>query len=100
MPGQAARQRLAVEVRALFPGEPDDVLLPRQEIVEIMRLAGEEAFVVGVGDQQRRGAQWLIGTGRAPTSYVAGRGSRLGRAGRVFLDTVGDELRVGGHSAT
>jgi PhzF family phenazine biosynthesis protein len=31
-------------------------------------------------------AQWLIGAGRAPRSYVAAQGSALGRAGRVFID--------------
>lgn len=31
-------------------------------------------------------AQWLIGAGFAPRSYVAAQGAALGRAGRVFVD--------------
>jgi hypothetical protein len=33
---------LAVEVRALRPAEPDDLLLARQQVVKLPRLAGEE----------------------------------------------------------
>jgi predicted PhzF superfamily epimerase YddE/YHI9 len=36
-------------------------------------------------------AQWLIGEGRAPRSYVAAQGS-----GRVTIDAQGDDLWVGG----
>ena len=31
-------------------------------------------------------AQWLIGTGRARAPYVAAQGTRLGRAGRIYID--------------
>lgn len=41
-------------------------------------------------------AQWLIGSGRAPDSYVVTQGSRLGRRGRVHVDRVGDDVWVGG----
>jgi len=41
-------------------------------------------------------AQWLIGSGRAPPSYVAGQGTALGRAGRVHLRQEGAEIWVGG----
>ena len=40
--------------------------------------------------------QWLISTGRAPSSYVAAQGTRLGRRGRVHVDRVGDDVWVGG----
>jgi hypothetical protein len=53
--GQLAPGGLAVEVGSLRPGEPDDVLLPRQQVIQLPGLAGEELLVVGVQDQQRRG---------------------------------------------
>jgi PhzF family phenazine biosynthesis protein len=45
-------------------------------------------------------AQWLIGTGRAPASYVASQGTQLGRKGRIHIDAVGDDIWVGGNSMT
>jgi PhzF family phenazine biosynthesis protein len=45
-------------------------------------------------------AQWLIGSGRAPSSYAAAQGTVLGRAGRVQVDAVGDDIWVGGSSIT
>jgi PhzF family phenazine biosynthesis protein len=44
--------------------------------------------------------QWLIGTGRAPSSYVAGQGTALGRRGRVYVSKVDDEVWTGGHTVT
>jgi PhzF family phenazine biosynthesis protein len=44
-------------------------------------------------------AQWLIGTGRAPASYVAAQGTALGRAGRVFVAHDGQDAWIGGHVA-
>ncbi|MDE2398900.1 MAG: PhzF family phenazine biosynthesis protein, partial [Burkholderiales bacterium] len=41
-------------------------------------------------------AQWLIGAGLAPASYVAAQGAALGRAGRVHLRAEGGEIWVGG----
>ncbi len=43
-------------------------------------------------------AQWLIGAGLAPASYVASQGTALGRRGRVHVSRVGDDVWVGGHS--
>ena len=45
-------------------------------------------------------AQWLIGSGVAPSAYVAAQGTRLGRSGRVFIERVGDDIWVGGHSVS
>lgn len=45
-------------------------------------------------------AQWLIGSGRAPTSYVASQGTALGRAGRVHVDQVGTDIWIGGETFT
>jgi PhzF family phenazine biosynthesis protein len=45
-------------------------------------------------------AQWLIGSGIAPQSYVAAQGTALGRAGRVHVDKIGDDIWIGGEVAT
>lgn len=45
-------------------------------------------------------AQWLIGTGRAPASYVAAQGTALGRAGRVHVQSDGPDIWVGGDVST
>jgi PhzF family phenazine biosynthesis protein len=41
-------------------------------------------------------AGWLIGTGQAPSSYVAAQGTAMGRRGRVHISKVGDQVWVGG----
>jgi PhzF family phenazine biosynthesis protein len=41
-------------------------------------------------------AQWLIRSGLAPAQYVAAQGAALGRAGRVHVQQVGDDIWVGG----
>jgi PhzF family phenazine biosynthesis protein len=45
-------------------------------------------------------AQWLIGAGLAPPCYIAAQGTALGRAGRVHIEQVGDDIWVGGESVT
>jgi PhzF family phenazine biosynthesis protein len=45
-------------------------------------------------------AQWLIGTGVAPSSYVASQGSALGRMGRVHVERNGSETWIGGAVTT
>lgn len=45
-------------------------------------------------------AQWLIASGRAPARYVASQGTRLGRAGRVHVERLGDDCWIGGDSVT
>jgi PhzF family phenazine biosynthesis protein len=41
-------------------------------------------------------AQWLIGSGRAPTAYVAQQGTVLGRRGLVRITSDGTDVWVGG----
>jgi PhzF family phenazine biosynthesis protein len=41
-------------------------------------------------------AQWLMGAGLAPRSYVAAQGALLQRAGRVYLENSSDTVWVGG----
>lgn len=45
-------------------------------------------------------AQWLIGSGRAPESYVAAQGTAMGRAGRVHVMRESDDIWVGGRCVT
>ncbi len=41
-------------------------------------------------------AQWLIGSGVAPPTYVAAQGAALQRAGRVHVRQVGADIWIGG----
>ena len=45
-------------------------------------------------------AQWLIGDGLAPSRYVASQGAAMGRAGRVSIEQIGDDIWVGGSAVT
>lgn len=71
-----------LEVRAFFPGNQG---------VEEDPVTGSLNAALG---------QWLIGSGRMPDRYVAAQGTALGRAGRVSVERVGDDVWVGGDCAT
>jgi PhzF family phenazine biosynthesis protein len=45
-------------------------------------------------------AQWLIASGRAPEVYNAAQGTAMGRAGRVRIARVEDDIWVGGECVT
>ena len=45
-------------------------------------------------------AQWLIGSGKAPASYVAAQGTAMGRGGRVYVARDGDDIWIGGNCVT
>ena len=45
-------------------------------------------------------AQWLIGAGLAPERYVTAQGTAMGRAGRVLVERVGEDVWIGGATAT
>ncbi|MFJ7883155.1 PhzF family phenazine biosynthesis protein [Pseudomonas sp. NPDC096917] len=45
-------------------------------------------------------AQWLIADGLAPARYVVSQGTAMGRAGRVFIEQVGQDIWVGGAAVT
>jgi PhzF family phenazine biosynthesis protein len=45
-------------------------------------------------------AQWLIGSGRAPVSYVAAQGTAIGRAGRIHITRDESGVWVGGATTT
>ena len=51
-------------------------------------------------DKAQAGAQWLVGAGRLPSSYVAGQGHAVHRDGRVHVTADGDEVWVGGDVVT
>ncbi|RYY94348.1 MAG: PhzF family phenazine biosynthesis protein [Comamonadaceae bacterium] len=73
----------AFEVRAFFPGNNG--------------LAEDPV----TGSLNAALAQWLIGAGIAPPSYVASQGTALGRAGRVHVERDADgEIWIGGASVT
>jgi PhzF family phenazine biosynthesis protein len=45
-------------------------------------------------------AQWMIGAGLAPQSYIASQGTVLGRAGRVHVVKDGNDIWIGGDVVT
>lgn len=45
-------------------------------------------------------AQWLIGSGRAPSSYTAAQGTVLGRTGRIHVEADGEDIWLGGECTT
>lgn len=45
-------------------------------------------------------SQWLIPAGLAPNRYTASQGTVLGRAGRVHVARVGDDMWIGGDTVT
>ncbi|RLU07392.1 phenazine biosynthesis protein PhzF [Pseudomonas prosekii] len=45
-------------------------------------------------------AQWLLGAGLAPASYVVSQGLSMGRAGRIQVERIGDEIWIGGAAVT
>lgn len=45
-------------------------------------------------------AQWLLSEGLAPASYVVSQGLTMGRAGRIQVEQVGDEIWIGGAVVT
>ncbi|MGG7553902.1 PhzF family phenazine biosynthesis protein [Pseudomonas sp. ES3] len=45
-------------------------------------------------------AQWLLSEGLAPASYVVSQGLTMGRAGRIRVEQVGDEIWIGGSVVT
>lgn len=45
-------------------------------------------------------AQWLLGKGLAPASYVVSQGLTMGRAGRIRVEQSGDEIWIGGAAVT
>jgi PhzF family phenazine biosynthesis protein len=75
----------AFEVRAFFPGHHGLLEDPV------------------TGSLNAAMAQWLMGSGLAPSRYVVSQGTALGRAGRVFVERdaqAPDTIWIGGQSIT
>jgi PhzF family phenazine biosynthesis protein len=81
MARQDSRSSTAFEVRAFFTegGEP-----LREDPV--------------TGSLNGAAAEWLISTDRAPRQYVALQGTAMGRRGRVHIESVDDDVWVGGRT--
>ncbi|NBF11824.1 PhzF family phenazine biosynthesis protein [Pseudomonas sp. Fl4BN1] len=45
-------------------------------------------------------AQWLLGAGLAPARYSVSQGLSMGRAGRIEVEQVGDDVWIGGSART
>ena len=45
-------------------------------------------------------AQWLIDNGHAEAMYTASQGTALGRSGRVYVEKVGNDIWIGGHTTS
>src|SRR6266853_7018159 len=69
-------------------------------IIAKRRVIAFDDFVAVAGSLNASLAQWLIGTGVAPSSYVASQGSALGRMGRVHVEQDGPEVWIGGAVTT
>jgi PhzF family phenazine biosynthesis protein len=76
------REGIDFEVRAFFPGNTGMTEDPV------------------TGSLNAALAQWLIGAGIAPDSYIAAQGTAMGRAGRVDIRQEDDGVWVGGRSVT
>ncbi len=72
----------ALELRAFFP--KDGVLL-------------EDPVT---GSLNASVAQWLLGSGRVQTPYIASQGTAIGRAGRVHVAVADNEIWIGGDTVT
>jgi PhzF family phenazine biosynthesis protein len=75
--------QVAWEVRAFFPGHGG--------------VAVEDPVT---GSLNAALGQWLLGSGRATSPYVAAQGTALKRAGRVHVQAQDGAVWVGGHSVT
>lgn len=93
-PDHAALKGLA-KVGCIAPRPPGDACQ-----FEVRAFAG----AIGVAEDPVTGslnaglAQWLIGEGLAPARYVSAQGQRLGRAGRVHIESAAGTVWVGGDS--
>jgi PhzF family phenazine biosynthesis protein len=112
-PWRGVMLRSAEQVLAL---EPDSAVLSGWDVgvVAPQAASGDTQFEVrafftgnhGIAEDPVTGslnaalAQWLIGAGIAPPSYVAAQGTALGRAGRVHVQRDGADIWIGGHSVT
>ena len=94
-PDAAGLQGVEVGVVGVYP--------PGHDVqFEVRALIGEGAGYEDpvTGSLNASLAQWLIGSGGAPSAYVASQGTGLGRSGRIFIEQLGADIWVGGHSVS
>jgi len=85
-----------LEVGAVAPGKPGD-----ETQFEVRAFASSLRVEDPVtGSLNASVAQWLIGAGIAPDSYVAAQGTALGRQGRIHISRDGETIWVGGTTTT
>jgi PhzF family phenazine biosynthesis protein len=70
---------------------------PHFEVRAFMSTAAEDPVT---GSLNAGLAQWLIPAGLAPSIYTVSQGTALGRAGRVYVARIGDDLWIGGETVT
>jgi len=85
-----------LEIGVVAPGEPGDET--QFEVRAFMPSLRAEDPVTG--SLNASVAQWLIGEGVAPSSYVAAQGTAMNRAGRIHVSSEGDKLWIGGKTTT
>ncbi|MFT4166374.1 MAG: PhzF family phenazine biosynthesis protein [Microlunatus sp.] len=76
------------------PGSECDV-----EVRALFGVAGSVMEDPVTGSLNASLAQWLIGSGQLPCSYLASQGTVLGRRGRVHVHADGGDIWVGGQVA-
>jgi len=69
---------------------------PHDAALEVRAFTGRGTEDPVTGSLNASLAQWLMGAGLAPSSYVAAQGTALQRVGRVHLRKDGDDIWVGG----
>jgi PhzF family phenazine biosynthesis protein len=90
-----------------LPGQPIGLIAPCNPSLDETEAQFEVRAFVGTrpaedpvtGSLNASLAQWLIGAGLAPSSYLAAQGTALGRAGRVHVTRDGGEIWIGGDIA-
>lgn len=103
------RELLSVERDyAALPGQPIGLVAPCDPAhddtdaqFEVRAFVGTRAAEDPItGSLNASLAQWLIGAGLAPETYVASQGTALGRAGRIHVKRAGPDIWIGGHVVT
>lgn len=78
---------------------PDAIAL---EVRAFFRAGGVPAEDPVTGSLNAALAQWLLAEANpiVGTSYVAAQGTAIGRAGRIYVDKIGDSIWIGGDAVT
>jgi PhzF family phenazine biosynthesis protein len=90
-------QGFDVGVLGAYPAGSECAFEVRAFFTAAVNAVGEDAVT---GSLNAALAQWLMDENLAPERYVAAQGTCLGRAGRVHVQKLGDDIWIGGHSVT